>query len=298
MRLRQIEVFYAIMTTGSLRKAAEVLHVSQPAASKVLRYAEHSLGFALFERKGGRLIPTREAQIMLPHVNAIFGKLSDLRRLTYNLRYARDGHSIRVGCVPSLGLSLIPRVVRSYCASHPDTDVTIDTLHGSEIVSRIFNHDLDLGVVFGNYSREGLTAQHIGDIPLVLIDKERESGPVALTDIDHHRYLGLSEKDPTADLLDIALDEAGVTMTPAIRVRTHFMAAELVRLGVGCAIVDALTVMHHPGLPRPCALSPSLNVTCTVLYRADYALSHISRDILTLMQHELDCDLRQLNEMI
>ena len=58
MRLRQIEVFYAIMTTGSLRKAAEVLNVSQPAASKVLRYAEHSLGFALFERKGGRLVPT------------------------------------------------------------------------------------------------------------------------------------------------------------------------------------------------------------------------------------------------
>ncbi|WP_418609723.1 LysR family transcriptional regulator [Gluconobacter cerinus] len=298
MRLRQIEVFYAIMTTGSLRKAAEVLNVSQPAASKVLRYAEHSLGFALFERKGGRLVPTREAQIMLPHVNAIFGKLSDLRRLTHNLRYARAGHSISIGCVPSLGLSLIPRVVRSYCADHPATEVTIDALHGSEIVSRIFNHDLDLGVVFGNYSREGLTAQHIGDIPLVLIDKEKDQGPVALTDIDQNRYLGLSEKDPTADLLDMALDEAGISATPAIRVRTHFMAAELVRLGVGCAIVDALTVLHHPGLPRPCTLSPPLSIKCTVLYRADYALSHISRDILGLLRHELDKDLQDLEAMV
>lgn len=82
MRLRQIEVFYAIMSTGSLRRAAEVLHVSQPAASKVLRYAEQSLGFALFERTGGRLVPTREARIMLPHVNTIFEKISDLKRLT------------------------------------------------------------------------------------------------------------------------------------------------------------------------------------------------------------------------
>ncbi|WP_367161211.1 LysR family transcriptional regulator (plasmid) [Kozakia baliensis] len=298
MRLRQIEVFYAIMTTGSLRRAAEVLHVSQPAASKVLRYAEQSLGFALFERKGGRLVPTREAQIMLPHVNAIFGKLSDLRRLTHNLRYARDGHSISIGCVPSLGLSLIPRVIRNYRAEHPNTEVTIDALHGSEIVSRIFNHDLDLGVVFGDYAREGLTAHHIADIPLVLIDKEREGGSIALTDIDPARYLGLSEKDPTAGLLEMALDEAGIAATPAIRVRTHFMAAELVRLGVGCTIVDALTVLHHPGLPRPCTLSPPLSVTCTVLFRADYALSHISRDILKLMRRELGGDLQTLATMV
>lgn len=164
MRLRQIEVFYAIMSTGSLRRAAEVLHVSQPAASKVLRYAEQSLGFALFERTGGRLVPTREALIMLPHVNTIFEKVSDLKRLTENLRYARDGHAISIGCVPSLGLSVVPRVIQRYHATHPGNELTIDTLHGPEIVSRILNHDLDLGIVFGTYEKQGLTASHIAEM--------------------------------------------------------------------------------------------------------------------------------------
>lgn len=294
MRLRQIEVFYAIMSTGSLRRAAEVLHVSQPAASKVLRYAEQSLGFALFERSGGRLVPTREARIMLPHVNTIFEKLSDLKRLTENLRYARDGHSISIGCVPSLGLSLVPRVVQKYHAAHPGTELTIDTLHGQEIVSRVLNHDLDLGVVFGDYNHEGLASHHIADIPLLLIDSEKQTGPVAVGSIDPARYIGLSENDPTARLLDMVLEESGISAAPSVRVRTHYMAAELVRLGAGCTIVDALTALHHPGLPPPLALNPPLGMTCTVLFRVDYALSHISRDILALLQAELDVDLKRL----
>ncbi len=296
MRLRQIEVFYAIMTTGSLRRAAELLHVSQPAASKVLRYAEQSLGFALFERAGGRLVPTREARIMLPHVNAIFEKLSDLKRLTDNLRYAREGHSISIGCVPSLGLSLVPRVVQRYRTTHPGMELTIDAMHGTEIVSRILNHDLDLGIVFGDYTRDGLTALHIADIPLLVIDAEGGEGPVNIAEIDPARYIGLSENDPTARLLDMALDEAGIPATPPVRVRTHFMAAELVRLGGGCAIVDALTALHHPGLPRPRPLSPPLSVTCTVLFRADHALSHISQSILALLRNELAIDLAALAE--
>lgn len=295
MRLRQIEVFYAIMTTGSLRRAAEVLHVSQPAASKVLRYAEQSLGFALFERTGGRLVPTREARIMLPHVNAIFEKLSDLKRLTDNLRYARNGHSISIGCVPSLGLSLVPRVVQRYHAAHPGTELTIDTLHGTEIVSRILNHDLDLGIVFGDYTRDGLTVDYIADVPLLLIDAEPvSSAPVSLEEIDPQRYIGLSENDPTERLLDMAMEEAGVSAAPSIRVRTHYMAAELVRLGAGCSIVDALTALYHPGLPKPQELNPPLSVSCTVLFRADYALSHISRDILIFLRAELDVDLARL----
>lgn len=287
MRLRQIEVFYAIMSTGSLRRAAEVLHVSQPAASKVLRYAEQSLGFALFERTGGRLVPTREARIMLPHVNTIFEKISDLKRLTENLRYARNGHAISIGCVPSLGLSIVPRVIQGYHAKHPGNELTIDTLHGPEIVSRILNHDLDLGIVFGTYEQQGLTACHIADIPLVLIDKQRTEGPVALEDIDHARYIGLSENDPTARLLDMAWEDADHAAVPLVRVRTHYMAAELVRLGGGCAIVDGLTALHHPGLPVPLPLKPPLGMACTVLFRADHALSHISKDILALLQQEI-----------
>ena len=61
MRLRHIEIFHAIYTTGSITNAAKILHVSQPSVSKVLSHAEMQLGFNLFDRVKGRLIPTEEA---------------------------------------------------------------------------------------------------------------------------------------------------------------------------------------------------------------------------------------------
>ncbi len=61
MKLRHIEVFQAIRQAGSVSGAAQLLHVSQPAVSKVLQHAEQQLGFPLFLRVRGKLLATPEA---------------------------------------------------------------------------------------------------------------------------------------------------------------------------------------------------------------------------------------------
>jgi DNA-binding transcriptional LysR family regulator len=58
VRLRHIEVFSAIMLTGSTNGAAKILNISQPAVSKILQHAEQSVGFPLFLRSKGKLVPT------------------------------------------------------------------------------------------------------------------------------------------------------------------------------------------------------------------------------------------------
>jgi DNA-binding transcriptional LysR family regulator len=59
MRLKHIEVFHAVMLTGSVSAAANLLHVTQPAVTQALQHAELQLGYALFTRQRRRLIPTR-----------------------------------------------------------------------------------------------------------------------------------------------------------------------------------------------------------------------------------------------
>ena len=61
MRLRQIEVFYAVYSAGSISKAGELLGVSQPAISKVIRHTEDLLGYKLFDRVASGIVPTQEA---------------------------------------------------------------------------------------------------------------------------------------------------------------------------------------------------------------------------------------------
>src|SRR3546814_17260281 len=69
LNLRQIEVFRAVMSTGSISGASKVLHVSQPAVSRLLSYTETRVGFPLFERIKGRLYATPEAKRLFREVD-------------------------------------------------------------------------------------------------------------------------------------------------------------------------------------------------------------------------------------
>ncbi|WP_268810299.1 LysR family transcriptional regulator, partial [Vibrio parahaemolyticus] len=72
MNLRQLEVFYAIMQARTVSGAARLLHVSQPNVTRVLAHTEQQLGFALFERVKGRLVPTQEAKALLPEAEKVY----------------------------------------------------------------------------------------------------------------------------------------------------------------------------------------------------------------------------------
>jgi len=94
MKLRHLEIFYAVMTCGSLSRAAESLNISQPAASKALKSAELKLGFTLFQRVRGKLLPTSEAITLFEKAQTIYQDLDNLRLLADNL--AR--RQIRLSC--------------------------------------------------------------------------------------------------------------------------------------------------------------------------------------------------------
>jgi DNA-binding transcriptional LysR family regulator len=88
MRLRHIEIFQAIRQTGTVSGAAQLLHVSQPAVSKVLQHAEQQLGFPLFLRVRGKLQATPEALELEREVDKVSESLQGVRRLAQSLRRA------------------------------------------------------------------------------------------------------------------------------------------------------------------------------------------------------------------
>ena len=115
MKLRHIEVFQAIRQAGSVSGAAQLLHVSQPAVSKVLQHAEQQLGFPLFLRVRGKLLATPEALELEREVAMLSDSLQAVRRLAQNLR-RQPGHSLRIGATPALALSLLPRAIGEWSA--------------------------------------------------------------------------------------------------------------------------------------------------------------------------------------
>src|SRR3569623_2172401 len=118
MNLRHIEVFHAVYSNGSVMGAARELNVSQPSISKVLAHAESRLGFPLFRRVRGRLVPTEEAHIQIREADEVQGRVRSIRQTAKNLR-GGVGAWLRLAVLPALGLDAAPAAVRDLLAAPP-----------------------------------------------------------------------------------------------------------------------------------------------------------------------------------
>ncbi len=298
MRLRHIEIFEAIRRTGSLTEAAAALHISQPAASKLLAHAESQLGFKLFDRVKGRLVATREAEILTPEIARLNQDLSSVRRLASNLRDRPNGH-LRLGCAPALGLGLLPGVVRDSRDAQPGITFDIHTHHSAELVQGLLTRELDLAITFDTNDYPGLTRMGLGHTELVHLSRRAAQGPLRLSALSEARgveasgavasgsptagdtLIVLDASDASGALLQLALDAQGLAPQVAIQVQTHYVACALVDAGCGDAIVDAITAqaMLRPGMTLR-RLEPALRVPISIMTRNQDPLSALHRDLI------------------
>ncbi|HEX9859258.1 MAG TPA: LysR family transcriptional regulator, partial [Paracoccaceae bacterium] len=145
MNVRQLEIFRAIMRDGTLTAAANSLGVSQPAVSKLLHHLEDQLGYHLFERRGGRLVPTPEAHLLYDDADRVFRELEVLRDLARRVGERKVG-LLRIGASLSVVWSLLPQALADFRATHPTVRVHLHTLPAREIAEALRVGDIDLGL--------------------------------------------------------------------------------------------------------------------------------------------------------
>ena len=248
MRLRQIEVFHAIYTSGSMTNAARLLNVSQPSVSKVLAHAEQQLGYALFDRTRGKLVATPEAHRLFGLVSAVFDDIEQLRHVAENLR-ASDAGKIRIAATPAFGVDLIPNAVSGYLKQHPETGFEIETLHHDEIAGALLESRVDIGLAFDSIPAPGLVKESIAEGEFFVIAPPDinfdGSDRVTVAMLAELPFISLSGRGPLGRLLTSHLDSHEVTLRKIVFTETYHVAKALVARGAGVSIVDAITA--HSG---------------------------------------------------
>lgn len=248
MRLRHIEVFNAVMLTGSVSAAARLINVTQPAVSRTLQHAELQLGIPLFHRVRNRLVPTPEARALAPHVERVFADLDAVRRVATTLKAGAAAGEVRVLSVLTLGHEVLPHALTLFRAKHPGVKVTFQTLHSSEIVAALALQEADTGFLFSAAAHPALVHDTLGGAELacvarrgVLPSRRREG--ISLHEIAALPMIGLDTRDPLGMTLAQAWSDAGVGQQSNVSVQTYHTALALARHGHGVAIVDACTAL-------------------------------------------------------
>ncbi|PTY05795.1 LysR family transcriptional regulator [Opitutaceae bacterium EW11] len=145
MELRHLRYFVAVGSQGNYRKAAEALHVSQPALSKQISDLEEELGVALLERhsRGARLTSggrafLEEAQEILARVERAASKTRDAQR--------GDTDVLRIGQISFLASSFLPRALASFRRKYPHVDVKIGEMHPLAQFESLRQGRIDVGI--------------------------------------------------------------------------------------------------------------------------------------------------------
>lgn len=248
MRLKHIEVFNAIMLTGSVTAAARMINVTQPAVSRTLQHAEMQLGFALFQRVGGRLRPTTEAQALYPMIERLFAQLEDVQRLSASLRAGRGQKELRVLTVLALSYEVLPRAMQLFRRKHPSVVVHHQALHSPQIVSALVLQEADLGYVFSAASHPALEQESVGARRVVCVapkgtlsKQQVAEGCVTLDQLAGLPMIALDGRDPLAITLSQVFRERGVNLNDVMSVQTYHAALAMAHHGLGVALVESCT---------------------------------------------------------
>ena len=277
MRLRQIEVFHAVYSAGTMTNAAAKLNVSQPSVSKVLAHAEQQLGYRLFDRVKGKLIPTPEAHQLFKHVKDVYEDVDRLRHVAKNLKATSAGR-IRVASTPAFGLETLPRAIASFRRQHPEAVFEIETLHLDEINHALLESRIDIGLAFDPAEHPGIARRKLARARFVVLapDGEEFAGKSELTidDLKDRPFVGLNSRGPLGQLLSQFLESSHTQPAFIAWTETYHVAKALVASGAGITITDEITARSAiGGSVVQIPLEPAIKFDVTLLQMADTPLS-------------------------
>lgn len=293
MRLRHLEIFHAVMRSGSVSAAADLLSLSQSAASKALAQAEHALGISLFQRVRGRLVHTREAEQLYAQTTLLFAQAKNVERLARTLKRNPADH-LRIGCLPSLGLGLLPKALSAFRQRCPGASLEIITGNGDELLERIQVHELDIALSYDMPMRQGLGRLTLGSVEVVhLAPREpghgaTENTPIRLASLDPARWISIGGSDPLALKIRDVCDQLQLP-EPSLMVetRTYYIAAALARQGLGFTLVDEFTA-HAIGQDLPTRrLDPPISVEMVAFHDAAGVRSLAFDTLITVLRDQL-----------
>lgn len=250
-KLRQMEVFRAVMLTGSVKGAAKLLFISQPAVSRILAHTESTLRLKLFNRLRGKLVPTPEGELLFREVDEFYQRAVQVDEFASGLAEGPSG-TLNVSASPCLGRGLMASAIAQFTARYPGIRVNFRTTLLNDMAQELLSNKVDLAVSVLPLEHPNLIVTPImegrmvavvpKDHPLAAETEIPISAVAAFPLISHHRTL------PFGQIVNSALERAEVEATVRVDIYQTDMACALVRAGAGVALVDQYTAASWPDL--------------------------------------------------
>ncbi|MFM0039418.1 LysR substrate-binding domain-containing protein [Paraburkholderia strydomiana] len=250
MKIRQLEAFNAVMVCRTVTRAAQMLHISQPAVTRLINDLEENTGFALFDRTLGRLQPTPEAFALHEEVQRSLVGVERIERAALEIRASQRG-MLQIASAPALALSFLPRAIAGFSALHTGVEISLASHASRTVLDMVVEHRCDVGFVIlalTTPSAHGellMSTRMVCAVPAAhplaakstLVPEDLRNEPF----VSHWR--GLQSRYE----IDALFASHGIERKLMVETQTSAGICSFVAAGMGIAIIDPVAALEYRG---------------------------------------------------
>ncbi|MBE9640129.1 LysR family transcriptional regulator [Salipiger mangrovisoli] len=290
--LRQVEVIRAVMLRGTISGAAELLGVSAPGISRLVKHTEEALGLRLFERKAGLFVPSVEAGKIFDQVREVYKGVENLQSAINSLQKGEEVQ-LSFASAPSVAQFIAARAIQTIRSRYPDLYIDLNILKIEETTDYLLLERGEFVIMSSAVDNPGVQSEKIAHGRVVAILPEghalAERDVISVHDLAKEPLIGIDPGDPYGRIVSRPFREAGIELRHSMRGRFAQTIVSLVRHGLGVALIDEFSVaeVYLPGVVR----KPIIEETAIDIYavtKKDRVLSNFAEYSIRQFRKELN----------
>ncbi|MDY7579761.1 LysR family transcriptional regulator [Herbaspirillum sp. RTI4] len=285
--LGDLQAMVAVVEQGGFRAAASAINLSQPALSRRIEKLENALNVKLFERTTRRVELTLVGrEFFVKAIEILDGVESSLLSIG-EISRTRFGQ-VSVACVPSVAHHFLPPVLQRFHTAYPNIRIRIIDEGAHEVLNHVARGDSDFGLNFIGEQELGIDFEPILRERFVLTCRtdhplaKRRS--VTWNDIRPYPYMTVAKSSGNRRVLDIAMEQGDIRPASFIEVRHVATLLEMVKAGLGVAVVPGLAVPPDATLASIPLRDPEIARTLGVIRRSGRVFSPGAQQLYELIK--------------
>lgn len=295
MDFRLLESFSAVMDSRSVTRAAELLGVSQPAVSAHIARLEMEVGFALFERVGGRLKASTHGKRFHAEVRNVLGMISRLEQVAGSIREGK-AEALTIASHPSASISVLPGVVSELYSRRSDARINMINRTSEEVRGLFEAGGVDIGIAEWpiHIPAVELRRYDVDCVAIVPAGHALAREPVITPGmLARERLIAMPATRLIGQRIECAFGDGGAEFAPTVESEYFSTICALVASGCGVAVVDrwSAETFRSSGLEIR-SFAPAVRYEIGVFFRASSGPAPLAAELLQILDQRLRKDSR------
>lgn len=282
LTFRQLSVFGAVARLSSFSRAAEELHLTQPAVSMQIKQLEENVGLPLFEQLGKKIFLTEAGHELYHYSRTIAQQLAEAEAVLDEMKGLERG-KLKIS-VASTANYFAPQLLAIFIQRFPNVTVSLNVTNREALLAQLANNEMDMAIMGQPPDGLDLAAESFMDNPLVVIGPVNhplaKKKKIPLTRLQQETFLLREQGSGTRIAMERFFAQRGVKLTPGMEMSSNEAIKQAVQAGLGLGIVSIHTVALELEMKRLAVLdveSFPIMRHWYVVHRANKRLSGVAQ---------------------